>query len=204
MLVGSTCLILPTQNFLALCGTDYYNGTIFHRNVAGYMVQCVSVASAPGYPQGHPTRSTRRRGGDPTGKGKGGHSIYGEEEPVEDEFSPHLKHDRRGVVSMINNGPNTNRSQFFITYARAPELDGKYTAIGRVIHGWETLDAMEQGACSVQCSPAGSLPPPPPSPHSPQCRSRASGVGPQPPSWWRAPPSMQTPSHRGLLSDGLP
>ncbi len=60
-----------------------------------------------------------------------------------DEFGPGLSHDSRGVVSMANNGPNTNGSQFFICYSKQQHLDHKYTIIGRVIDGFETLDAME-------------------------------------------------------------
>ncbi|KAI9847108.1 MAG: Peptidyl-prolyl cis-trans isomerase cyp10 [Sclerophora amabilis] len=108
------------QNFLALCASSYYNGTSFHRNLAGFMIQ----------------------GGDPTGKGKGGESIYGTN--FADEIRPTLRHNARGIVSMANRGPGTNGSQFFITYAAAPHLDGKNTVFGRVIGGADTtLDAME-------------------------------------------------------------
>ncbi|VDN08241.1 unnamed protein product [Thelazia callipaeda] len=95
------------ENFLALCASGYYNNCIFHRNIKDFMVQT----------------------GDPTGTGKGGNSIWGS--PVEDELHLTLKHDTRGVVSMAGNGPNTSRSQFFITYAKHPTLDLKYTVFGR-------------------------------------------------------------------------
>ncbi|XP_075566781.1 peptidyl-prolyl cis-trans isomerase-like 3 isoform X3 [Pelecanus crispus] len=76
------------------------------------------------------------------GTGKGGNSIWGKK--FEDEFSEYLKHSVRGVVSMANNGPNTNGSQFFITYGKQPHLDMKYTVFGKVIDGLETLDELEK------------------------------------------------------------
>nr|XP_048284686.1 peptidyl-prolyl cis-trans isomerase-like 3 isoform X1 [Myodes glareolus] len=108
------------ENFLALCASDYYNGCVFHRNIKGFMVQT----------------------GDPTGTGRGGSSIWGRK--FEDEYSEYLKHNVRGVVSMANNGPNTNGSQFFITYGKQPHLDMKYTVFGKVIDGLETLDELEK------------------------------------------------------------
>lgn len=80
--------------------------------------------------------------GDPTGTGKGGNSIWGDK--FEDELSDTLKHNVRGVVSMANNGPDSNGSQFFITYAKQPHLDLKYTIFGKVIDGFETLDEIEK------------------------------------------------------------
>ena len=82
------------------------------------------------------------QGGDPTGTGKGGESIWGGK--FNDEFHPDLRHDVRGVVSMANVGSNTNGSQFFITYERQPHLNNLYTVFGRVLDGWDTLDAMER------------------------------------------------------------
>ncbi|VDO53782.1 unnamed protein product [Haemonchus placei] len=79
--------------------------------------------------------------GDPTGTGKGGNSIWGG--PFEDELSVELRHDGRGTLSMANNGPNTNKSQFFITYAKQPHLDLKYTVFGKVIDGFDALDELE-------------------------------------------------------------
>jgi peptidyl-prolyl cis-trans isomerase-like 3 len=104
---------------LALCASGYYNGTKFHRLIPSFMIQ----------------------GGDPGGNGKGGQSIWGS--PFEDEFHPALTHGKRGIVSMANSGPNTNASQFFITFGAHHHLDGKYTIIGQVIDHWEVLDAME-------------------------------------------------------------
>ena len=107
-------------NFLALAAAGAYDGTLFHRNMKNFMIQ----------------------GGDPTGTGKGGESIWGG--TFNDECNGELRHDRRGIVSMANKGPNTNRSQFFITYGKQPHLNNKYTVIGRVIDGFEALDAMER------------------------------------------------------------
>lgn len=94
------------ENFLALCASDYYNGSLFHRNIKGFIVQT----------------------GDPTGTGKGGNSIW--DRKFEDEFKDNLKHTDRGMISMANSGPNTNSSQFFFTYAAQPHLDLKYTLFG--------------------------------------------------------------------------
>ncbi|URD92929.1 Aminotransferase [Musa troglodytarum] len=108
------------ENFLALCASGYYDGTIFHRNIKGFMIQ----------------------GGDPTGTGKGGTSIWGKK--FNDEIRESLKHNARGILSMANSGPNTNGSQFFLTYAKQPHLNGLYTVFGKVIHGFEVLDLMEK------------------------------------------------------------
>ncbi|XP_070531908.1 peptidyl-prolyl cis-trans isomerase-like 3 [Ptychodera flava] len=108
------------ENFLALSASGYYDNCIFHRNIKGFMVQT----------------------GDPKGTGKGGESIWGGK--FEDEIVDTLKHNVRGVVSMANSGANTNGSQFFITYAKQPHLDMKYSIFGKVIDGLETLDDLEK------------------------------------------------------------
>merc|ERR1711974_176671 len=108
------------ENFLALCASEYYNGTIFHRNIKAFIVQ----------------------GGDPTGTGEGGKSIYGKD--FENEVVEYLKHDTRGVLSMANSGDSSNASQFFFTYGKIPHLDGQYTIFGRLIHGFEVLALMEK------------------------------------------------------------
>jgi peptidyl-prolyl cis-trans isomerase-like 3 len=82
------------------------------------------------------------QGGDPTGTGKGGESIYGGYFP--DEVHDELRHDRRGIVSMANKGPNTNGAQFFITYDKQPHLNNVNTVFGAVIYGFDTLDRLEQ------------------------------------------------------------
>ena len=81
------------------------------------------------------------QGGDPTGTGRGGESIYGEK--FEDEISPALKHTGAGILSMANSGPNTNGSQFFITLAPTPWLDGKHTIFGRAVAGLDVVHKIE-------------------------------------------------------------
>ncbi|XP_056313063.1 peptidyl-prolyl cis-trans isomerase-like 3 isoform X1 [Danio aesculapii] len=93
-----------------------------------------------GFPPGAPVSPTVQTCA--IGTGKGGTSIWGRK--FEDEFSEHLKHNVRGVVAMANNGPNTNASQFFFTYAKQPHLDMKYTVFGKIIDGLETLDEVEK------------------------------------------------------------
>ena len=107
-------------NFLALCASNFYNNSIFHRNMRGFMLQ----------------------GGGPGNAGKGGESIWGG--TFDDEFHPDLVHDKRGCLSMANKGPNTNASQFFITYERQPHLNHVYTVFGRVLEGWDVLDKAEK------------------------------------------------------------
>eukprot|EP01095_Lingulamoeba_sp_RSL-Kostka_P018182 TRINITY_DN985_c3_g1_i1.p1 TRINITY_DN985_c3_g1~~TRINITY_DN985_c3_g1_i1.p1 ORF type:complete len:158 (-),score=44.51 TRINITY_DN985_c3_g1_i1:49-522(-) len=99
------------HNFYELAKKGYYNDVIFHRIIKNFMIQ----------------------GGDPTGTGRGGKSIYGSE--FEDECTSQLKHVGAGILSMANAGPNTNSSQFFITLAPTPWLDGKHTIFGRVYDG---------------------------------------------------------------------
>ncbi|KAJ4329758.1 Peptidyl-prolyl cis-trans isomerase-like 1 [Didymella glomerata] len=103
------------KNFSGLAQRKYFDGLIFHRVIPSFMIQ----------------------GGDPTGTGRGGESIYGEK--FEDEISPALKHTGAGILSMANSGPNTNGSQFFITLAPTPWLDGKHTIFGRVKSGMQSV-----------------------------------------------------------------
>jgi peptidyl-prolyl cis-trans isomerase-like 1 len=80
------------------------------------------------------------QGGDPSGTGRGGSSIYGDK--FEDEISPSLKHTGAGILSMANSGKDTNGSQFFITLAPTPWLDGKHTIFGRVASGMKIVQRM--------------------------------------------------------------
>ncbi|XP_043919300.1 spliceosome-associated protein CWC27 homolog [Protopterus annectens] len=96
------------RNFIQLCMEGYYDGTIFHRVVPGFIVQ----------------------GGDPTGTGSGGESIYGR--PFKDELHSRLRFNRRGLVAMANAGPHDNGSQFFFTLGRADELNNKHTIFGKI------------------------------------------------------------------------
>ncbi|KKA28505.1 hypothetical protein TD95_002880 [Thielaviopsis punctulata] len=106
------------ENFATLAQRGYYNNVIFHRIIPDFMLQT----------------------GDPTGTGRGGSSIYGDK--FADEISPRLKHTGAGVLSMANAGPNTNGSQFFITLAPTPWLDGKHTIFGRVKAGLDVVQRM--------------------------------------------------------------
>lgn len=104
------------ENFVGLANKGFYDGIIFHRVIADFMLQ----------------------GGDPTGTGRGGSSLWGGK--FEDEFVSELRHDTPGILSMANAGPNTNGSQFFITLVPTPWLDGKHTIFGKVINGMNVVE----------------------------------------------------------------
>ncbi|KAJ5946787.1 Peptidyl-prolyl cis-trans isomerase-like 2 [Penicillium verhagenii] len=110
-------------NFIQLAKKGYYKDVTFHRNIKGFMLQ----------------------GGDPTGTGRGGESVWGKY--FSDEFDGPLKHDGRGTLSMANKGKNTNSSQFFFAYRALPHLDRKHTVFGRLIDdptpSSTTLNALE-------------------------------------------------------------
>ncbi|CAK7275155.1 cyclophilin peptidyl-prolyl cis-trans isomerase Cyp8 [Sporothrix epigloea] len=106
-------------NFVRLAQKGYYRNVVFHRNIRNFMIQ----------------------GGDPSGTGRGGASIWGKN--FEDELEGPLTHSGRGVVSMANKGKDTNSSQFFITYRAAKHLDRKHTIFGQVVDGMDVLDRME-------------------------------------------------------------
>lgn len=106
-------------NFVQLAKKGFYRGVKFHRNIRNFMIQ----------------------GGDPTGTGKGGQSVWGKN--FEDEFDGPMTHDARGVISMANKGKNTNSSQFFILYRPAKHLDRKHTIFAKVVGGMEVLTKLE-------------------------------------------------------------
>lgn len=103
---------LTAGNFIKLAEKGYYDGIIFHRVIKDFMIQ----------------------GGDPTGTGTGGPGYQ-----IKDEFGPGLKHSSAGILSMANSGPNSGGSQFFITLAPTPWLDGKHAIFGKVVKGMDVL-----------------------------------------------------------------
>ncbi|MBU2043932.1 MAG: peptidylprolyl isomerase [Candidatus Omnitrophica bacterium] len=107
------------QNFVGLVEKGYYNGIIFHRVIADFMIQ----------------------GGDPTGTGRGGSSIWGA--PFEDEVTASVEFDKKGLLAMANSGPNTNGSQFFITTIPTPWLNMKHTIFGEVVSGYDVVEKIE-------------------------------------------------------------
>lgn len=106
------------ENFVELAKKDYYNGVIFHRVIDNFMIQ----------------------GGDPTGTGRGGESIWGRK--FKDEFSPKLTFDKAGLLAMANAGPGTNGSQFFITLAPTAWLNNHHTIFGKVVSGNDVVYAI--------------------------------------------------------------
>ncbi|KAL4244819.1 Peptidyl-prolyl cis-trans isomerase-like 1 [Abortiporus biennis] len=117
------------KNFAELAKRGYYNGVVFHRIIADFMVQS----------------------GDPTGTGRGGTSIYGQK--FQDEIHPELRFTGAGILAMANSGPNTNGSQFFLTLAPTPFLDNKHTIFGRVSSGMRVLQRLGAVGTDAQDRP---------------------------------------------------
>jgi len=110
---------LAVENFVTHIKNGYYNGLIFHRVIKGFMIQ----------------------GGDPTGTGRGGESIWHKE--FKNENTPNLVFDKPFILAMANHGRNTNGSQFFITTVPTPHLNGGYTIFGEVVSGQDTVQKIE-------------------------------------------------------------
>eukprot|EP00271_Cylindrocystis_brebissonii_P011161 TRINITY_DN2800_c0_g3_i1.p1 TRINITY_DN2800_c0_g3~~TRINITY_DN2800_c0_g3_i1.p1 ORF type:complete len:638 (+),score=168.47 TRINITY_DN2800_c0_g3_i1:54-1967(+) len=123
-LVPRTC-----ENFLTHAEAGYYNNTVFHRCIRNFMIQ----------------------GGDPTGTGRGGESIWGK--PFNDEVTSKLGHSERGVVSMANSGPHSNNSQFFILFKSAPHLNYKHAVFAKLVGGLDQLAKMEKVAVDKEDRP---------------------------------------------------
>lgn len=117
------------RNFAELARRGYYNNTVFHRVIKDFMIQ----------------------GGDPTGTGRGGTSIYGAK--FVDEIHPDLKHSGAGILSMANSGPDSNGSQFFITLAPTQWLDGKHAIFGRVHSGMHVVERIGAVDCDKNDRP---------------------------------------------------
>jgi len=121
---------ITVNNFIFLSRQGFYDGTVFHRVIADFMAQ----------------------GGDPTGTGMGGPGYR-----FADEFNMSLRHDKPGVLSMANAGPNTNGSQFFITHVNTPWLDNKHSVFGQVTEGMQVLLSIPPRDPSKRDSPAVKL-----------------------------------------------
>jgi cyclophilin family peptidyl-prolyl cis-trans isomerase len=118
------------ENFKGLAKKGYYNGIIFHRVIDKFMIQ----------------------GGDPTGTGRGGQSLW--EKPFADEFSPKHRFDRKGLLAMANAGPATNGSQFFITLVPTPHLNDRHTIFGEVIEGMDVVEKIGKVKTGAMDKPA--------------------------------------------------
>ena len=118
---------ITTKNFIDLTEKGFYDGLIFHRVIKGFMIQ----------------------GGDPDGRGTGGPGYE-----IEDEFHPDLTHDSEGILSMANSGPNSGGSQFFITLAATPWLDGKHAVFGKVTKGMDIVKEIGNTQTGAMDKPA--------------------------------------------------
>jgi peptidyl-prolyl cis-trans isomerase-like 1 len=121
------------ENFVGLATNGKYDGIIFHRVIANFMLQA----------------------GDPTGTGRGGESYWGGK--FADEFDASLKHTKPGMLSMANAGPNTNGSQFFITLVPTPWLDGKHAIFGEVILGMDVVEAIGETKTGAMDKPVNDI-----------------------------------------------
>jgi cyclophilin family peptidyl-prolyl cis-trans isomerase len=108
---------VTVNNFVFLAREGFYDGVGFHRVIGGFMIQ----------------------GGDPEGTGRGGPGYT-----FTDEFREELRFDRSGLLAMANAGPNTNGSQFFITVGTPTHLNGKHTIFGRVVDGYDVVEAISK------------------------------------------------------------
>ncbi|MFH1092559.1 MAG: peptidylprolyl isomerase [Candidatus Omnitrophota bacterium] len=120
---------LTCENFRKLVEKEYYNGIIFHRVIKDFMIQ----------------------GGDPTGTGRGGESVWGK--PFGDEVKKEVTFNKKGILAMANSGPNTNGSQFFITTAKTPWLNMQHTIFGEVISGYDVVEKIENTKTGAMDNP---------------------------------------------------
>lgn len=117
------------ENFIGLVQKGYYDGVSFHRVIKDFMIQ----------------------GGDPSGTGRGGQSVFGKS--FDDEFKPNVTFDKAGLLAMANAGPNTNGSQFFITTVATPHLNGRHTIFGEVVEGMKVVRQIENIEVDMRSKP---------------------------------------------------